>query len=138
MLLMVVNALVLGIGLVAAVDLRRLQTPQGTALRWVQAAVFGDCDDFLRFSVADGDLPDTRSPVELCQDLRVSTEKARTEAFQIGLHVRAVEVREGDATAKLAITRDGDPTDVTVHLVRRQGEWLVQRDSATCSSVGCG
>jgi len=34
---------VLAVGVVAAVDLRRLQTPHGTALAWTGAAIFGDC-----------------------------------------------------------------------------------------------
>ena len=85
LLMGLVNALVLGIGVTAMVDLRRLQTPEGTALRWTQAAVFGDCDDYLSYSVGDRTRSDERSPDELCRDLRASTRQARAESARIGL-----------------------------------------------------
>ena len=136
-LLLVVNALVLAIGLVAAVDLSRLRTPGGTALRWVQAAVFGDCGDYLDFSVADIDAPETRSPKELCTDLREATAQARNDQLRIGLHRGSVVTRRADATVSIVLTRDGKATPLTIHLVRRDGRWRVLRDAATCSSVGC-
>jgi hypothetical protein len=136
-LLVVVNALVLGIGLVAAVDLRRLRTPGGTALRWVEAAVFGDCADYLGFSVAAGDVPDDRSSAELCKDLRAATASARNESLRIGLHLGAV-TRNGDqATVAVVLTRDGTPRSLQLRLVRRHGRWKVVRDAATCETVGC-
>src|SRR3954452_14618712 len=70
LLIGLVGALVLGIGVVSSVDLRRLQTPQGVALRWTQAAVFGDCDDYLHFSVGSSLDADDRSRADLCRDLR--------------------------------------------------------------------
>src|SRR4051795_7892826 len=82
-----VGVLVLGIGIVSSIDLRRLRTPQGVALRWTQAAVFGDCDDYLHFSVGTDD----RSRDELCRDLRAATADARRHNIDIGLHVREVE-----------------------------------------------
>jgi hypothetical protein len=137
LLLVVVNALLLGIGLVASVDLRRLRTPGGTALRWVQAAVFGDCADYLEFSVPAGDVSDTRSRDELCQDLRQATAQARADQLRIGLHLGAVHHDQRTATAAVTLTRDGKPTPLLVRLVRRDGRWRVLRDAATCSSVGC-
>jgi hypothetical protein len=137
LLLLVVNALVLATGLVASVDLRRLRTPGGTALRWVQAAVFGDCADYLEFSVADTDTHDQRSRDELCQDLRQATAQARNEQLRIGLHLGAVTKRATDATVAVTLTRDGKEVPMSIHLVRRSGRWRVLRDAATCSSVGC-
>lgn len=137
LLLVVINALVLGIGLVASVDLRRLRTPGGTALRWVQAAVFGDCADYLEFSVAAGDVSDRRTRDELCQDLRQATAKARADQLRIGLHLGPVRHDSRTATASVTLTRDGAPTVLLVRLVRRDGRWRVLRDAATCSSVGC-
>lgn len=136
-LIVVVNLLVLGIGLVGAVDLRRLRTPGGTALRWVQAAVFGLCGDYLMFSVPAGDVPDSRSSAELCHDLRAATAQARSDQLKIGLHLGAVVQHAHDATVSVVLTRDGAPTDLSLHLVQRQGHWRVLRDEATCGSVGC-
>jgi len=136
-LLLVVNALVLAIGTVASVDLRRLRTPGGTALRWVQAAVFGDCSDYLEFSVPDTDVSDPRSPGELCDDLEKGTAQARVDQLHIGLHLGPVTRSATDALASVTLTRDGTPTRLNVHLVRRDGHWRVLRDAATCGSVGC-
>ncbi len=137
LLLMVLNALVLAVGLVASIDLRRLQTPGGTALRWVQSAVFGDCADYLEFSVPATDVSDRRSPDELCQDLRQATAQARNDQLQIGLHLGVVTKLERSATALVTLTRSEVPTEMTVHLVKRGGRWKVLRDAVTCSSVGC-
>jgi hypothetical protein len=137
LLLLVVNALVLAVGLVASVDLRRLRTPGGTALRWVQSAVFGDCADYLDFSVPDASAPDPRSRAELCQDLRQATAQARNEQLRIGLHLGSVTREAADATVAVTLTRDGKAVPLSVHLVRRSGRWRVLRDAATCSSVGC-
>src|SRR3954470_11518509 len=73
LLIGLVGVLVLGIGIVSSVDLRRLRTPQGVALRWTQAAVFGDCGDYLHFSTGSSEDTDDRSRDELCRDLRAST-----------------------------------------------------------------
>jgi hypothetical protein len=136
-LIVVINLLVLGIGLVAAVDLRRLRTPGGTALRWVQAAVFGVCDDYLDYSLPARNVQDTRSRAELCRDLSAATQQARSDQLKIGLHLGAVVQRVNSATVAVVLTRDGAPTRLTLHLVRRQGHWRVLRDEATCGSVGC-
>ena len=137
MLLAVVNALTLAVGLVATVDLRRLATPGGTALRWVQAAVFGDCDDYLEFSVPPPDNADPRSRQELCKDLHKATEDARRDQLKIGLHLGPVMKGASEALARVIITQDEKETPVNVHLVRHDDHWRVVRDEATCSSVGC-
>jgi hypothetical protein len=137
-LLLVFNALCLGIASVAAVDLRRLATPGGTSLRWVQAAVFGDCGDFLRFSVADGTFADGRVDADRCRDLRAATQPARTASLTIGLTLAEVSQARDTATATLRLVRDGEERLVTVNLVRRDGDWRVVRDATTCASVGCG
>lgn len=136
-LILVVNALVLGIGAVASVDLRRLRTPEGTALRWVQAAVFGDCKDYLSFSVADPALPEPRAAQELCQDLRQATAQARRQQLAIGLDVAGVSEQPAEATVEVLLRRVEETTTLRVHLVRRDGAWRVLRDRALCESVGC-
>ena len=136
-LLVLVNLLVLGSGLVTAVDLRRLRTPGGTALRWVEAAVFGVCGDYLEFSVPASDAPDPRSDADLCRDLRASTDEARTQAATIGLRLGVVSERGSTANATVTLTRAGRDAQLQIHLVRRDGRWRVLRDAATCASVGC-
>jgi hypothetical protein len=136
-LLALVDLLLLGIGVVACVDLNRLKTPGGTALRWIQAAVFGDCDDYRGFSVVAPSRPEARSDSELCRDLRAATLQARKDQLRIGLRLREVTERGSDATAAVVLSRDGKDMNVLIHLVRRDGAWKVLLDDSTCSSVGC-
>jgi hypothetical protein len=135
-LIALMNVLVLGIGFTAVVDLRRLETPTGTALRWVQAAVFGDCTDYLTFSAAGGP-PDERSRQQLCADLRAVTADARNERLRIGLRVQGARTAGATAEVRLELVRQGHPTALRVHLVRRHKRWVVLRDAVTCGSVGC-
>ena len=134
-LVALVQVLVVGIALTAAVDLRRLRTPQGVALRWTQAAVFGDCDDYRTFSVSDE--IESRPATQVCRDLRAATAEARNNNLSIGLVVDRVR-RDGErATVSITLTRAGKRTPLSVTLVRRDGEWKVLRDTATCGFVGC-
>lgn len=136
-LIALVNTLCAAVALTAVADLRRLGTPAGTALAWTQAAVFGDCTDYLKLSVA-GDQPDPRSRDQLCADLRSATAHARSEVQQTGLRLGAVTQSGATAQVALTISRKGSLAAVTVQLVRRDGQWRVLRDSRTCGSVGCG
>src|SRR4051794_16025646 len=133
LLIALVGVLVLGIGIVSSVDLRRLRTPQGGALRWAQAAVFGDCDGYLHFSGGTDD----RSRDELCRDLRAATADARRHNIDIGLHVRDVEQHDGRAVVAVDITRQGETRRAQVDLRRSGGRWVVERDATTCALVGC-
>jgi hypothetical protein len=134
-LIAIINTLVLGIGATASVDLRRLRTPGGVALRWTQAAVFGGCDDYLHFSVPDG--PEDRARHELCHDLSAQTAQARTHNTQIGLKLGPVHEAGQSAVVQVTLTRAGTPTVLQLRLVRRSGAWKVLRDADTCASVGC-
>lgn len=136
-LLATINALVLATGLTATVDLRRLATPGGTALKWTQAAVFGDCEDYLAYSVADRTVPDERTEDQLCRDLRASTQEARADSISIGLTLGRVLQQPYGAEVELTITRAEEPTRVAMKLVRVDGRWRVVRNALTCSSVGC-
>ena len=126
----------LAVGIVAAVDLRRLQTPRGTALAWTGAAVFGDCEAYRRLSVNEAE--DFRSEERVCQDLREETEEARENASQIGIDVLAVEQRGREATVRVQVRRP-DRDDATVELpLRRKGDgWAVVLTNDVCSAVGC-
>lgn len=136
MLVALLNALILGIAFTAVVDLRRLETPGGTALRWVEAAVFGDCTDYLTFSTPGGAL-DGRSRDQLCADLRAATAGARNERLRIGLRLKGVRTSGATAHVRLELTRHDRPSVLEVDLVRRAGRWRVLRDAVTCGSVGC-
>lgn len=136
-LIALVNSLVLGTGATAMVDLRRLQTPEGTALRWAQAAVFGDCDDYLQFSVGDRTRPEERTPDQLCRDLRASTEPARSDALRIGLRLGRVLRQPYGAEVELVLTRMNEPVQLDLRLVKVAGHWRVVRDPLTCASIGC-
>ena len=137
LLIALINVLVMGIALTAMVDLRRLQTPGGTALRWVQAAVFGDCADYLTFSTPDPARSDTRSRDQLCRDLRAATSAARNESLKIGLALGRVRPDSEGRTVEILLTRHGVRTPVTLRLVMRDGHWRVLRDALTCGSLGC-
>jgi len=136
-LIALLNVLILGTGVTAMVDLRRLQTPQGTALRWAQAAVFGNCDDYLKYSVEDLTRTDERTPEQLCRDLRASTEPARSDALRIGLRLGRVLRQPYGAEVEIVLTRMKEPVQLDLRLVKVSGHWRVVRDRFTCASIGC-
>lgn len=136
-LIALLQSLVVGIGLVAAVDLRRLQTPQGVALRWTQAATFGNCDDYLHFSTGS----DGRSRAELCRALRAMTRDARLNNAQIGLAVRHTSRHGSTAVVRLDVSqsvgRNRDVRHAVLDLRRTGGRWVVVRDATSCAIVAC-
>lgn len=133
-LIAVVNTLVLATGLTATVDLQRLRTPGGTALRWTEATLFGGCEDYLSYSVPVA--PDPRTTTQLCRDLRAATAMARDNAISIGL--TRGQVRRSGATAEVTVTvtRAAKPTAVVLHLRQIDGRWKVVRDTSACA-LGC-
>ena len=133
LMIALVGALVLGIGVVSSVDLRRLRTPQGVALRWTQAATFGDCDDYLHFSTG----PDDRARADLCRDLRATTEDARQHNIEIGLTVRHVTHLGSSATVLIDVSRAGEVRHAQIELTRASGRWLVVREGTSCTVVQC-
>ncbi|MCU1587788.1 MAG: hypothetical protein JWN31_1281 [Frankiales bacterium] len=133
LLIVTLNALMLFVAVTAVIDLRRLHTPQGVGLRWIEAAVFGNCDDYLSYSVADPARADERTDAALCSDLRRESASAKGEALSIGLRLGGVS----SDRVHVLLTREGVTKDVVMHLVRRGGHWRVLRDSITCNSVGC-
>jgi hypothetical protein len=133
LLIGLVGALVLGVGVVASIDLRRLRTPEGVALRWTQAAVLGDCKDYVHYSTGSEDRPQA----QLCRDLRAATEDARQHNAEIGLRVRAVERHGSSAVVLLDVTRSSDLRHARLDLHRSAGRWLVVRDGTTCGVVTC-
>jgi hypothetical protein len=138
-LIALVNALVLLTGVTVTLDLRRLQTPGGTSLAWVQAAVFGDCEKYRTYSVADpaSSAPDRRTTEERCRDLRAATATARADSIRVKLTLGEVQ-RTGD-TAQVAVelTRSGTQERLLLTLVRADGRWRVVRDAAVCAQLVC-
>lgn len=123
-------ALSLAVGTVAAVDLRRLQTPRGTALAWTGAAVFGDCTAYERLSFGDFDQ-------RTCRDLLNSTEQARQDSSQYGVDVLSVEQRGREATVEVQV-RTPDGTERIELPLRRKGDgWGVELTDEVCNAVGC-
>lgn len=135
----VLVVLVLAVGVVAAVDLERLQTPRGTALAWTGAAVFGDCRAYSQLSVPDGE--ETRSEDEVCGELRVLTEPAREQAAQIGIDLLSVKQRGRAAIAEVELRRPQGERVRTERVelpLRREGDgWVVVRTDEVCDVVGC-
>lgn len=138
-LIALVNALILLTGVTVTLDLRRLQTPGGTSLAWVQAAVFGDCEKYRTYSVADPSsaAPDRRTADERCRDLRAATATARADSIRVKLTLGEVQ-RSGDtALVAVALTQNGKDERLSLHLVRSGGRWRVVRDAAVCAQLVC-
>ena len=128
-LIAVLLLLSLAVGIVAAVDLRRLQTPRGTALAWTGAAVFGDCTAYDRLSVGrDGDVP--------CTALRERTEEARSTAAQIGIDVLSVEQRGREASVEVEVRRPSGTRRAVLPLQRKGDGWAVVLGATACGLVG--
>ena len=131
-------ALCLAVGVVAAVDLRRLQTPLGTALGWTGAAVFGDCEAYLRLSVPDpAATAEPRSDAQLCVELRMRTEPARAVAASIGISASEPVEQGEQARVAVLVTRPDGERSVTLDLVSQDDGWVVVRTAPTCLAVGC-
>ena len=133
-------AVSLSVGLVAAVDLRRLASPRGAALAWTGAAVFGDCTAYLDLSVPDPEavVVDRRSDVDLCRDLRARTEEARGDAPRIDIVAGDATVADdGTAAVLVEVTRPAGTRSVVLALEQRGDRWVVVRTAPTCLAVGC-
>ena len=136
-LLAVLLVLLLAVALTAAVDLRRLATPQGTTRAWVEAVVLGDCTAYARLSVPDGP-PERRSPQDVCTALRQQTVTARTELARISVEVGApVLSPRGGELVPVVVLRPEGLVIVPVFVVRRDGAWRVLRSAATCRTLNC-
>lgn len=134
-----VNVLILLTAVTVTVDLRRLQTPGGTSLAWVQAAVFGDCEKYRAYSVADpaSAAPDRRTTQERCRDLRASTARARADSIRVRLTLAGVSRSGDDARAVVLLTQDKQEKRLSLRLVRRGGRWRVVRDAEVCGQLVC-
>ncbi|MDT7572496.1 MAG: hypothetical protein QOE05_2670 [Actinomycetota bacterium] len=129
--------LTLAVGITAAVDLRRLQTPRGAALAWTEAAVFGNCRAFLALSQVDDPTVERRTDDEICRALRAATARARNDVTRISITPKSV-VQQGRSADVLVQVRDPDGVhEVRLHLVHRGDDWLVVRSAGACGDVTC-
>ncbi|HWH28880.1 MAG TPA: hypothetical protein VNU26_07955 [Mycobacteriales bacterium] len=118
------------VGVTAAIDLRRLQSPRGASLAWVSAAVFGDCTAYRQLSTAGLDDDE-------CLELRKRTEDARDEPDEIDIAVVEV-VDDGDrARSVVRVRTDGRERRLRLDLRRIDGDWRVEPDEAVCQAVYC-
>lgn len=126
----------LAVGAVAAVDLRRLQSPTGAALAWSGAAVFGNCTAYRELSLITP--ADVRTAEAQCQALQERTEAAREQADDVQIEVVEVE-QDGDAaTATVRVTRPEEPVaEVPLTLRRVDDGWVVLLTDEACEEIGC-
>ncbi|HWG94447.1 MAG TPA: hypothetical protein VNU66_09505 [Mycobacteriales bacterium] len=117
------------VGVTAAVDLRRLRTPEGTAVAWTGAAVYGDCTGYRELGTI---ALDDRG----CRDLRDATEEAR-ERPDVDVAPRSARVTGDRAEVAVVLVRGDDEQRLAVPLVRRDGRWAVDPDDALCAAVYC-
>ena len=126
----------LAVGVVAAVDLRRLQSPPGAALAWTGAAVFGNCTAYRELSLRTP--ADVRDPEEQCADLQRLTAPAREEADDIGVEVVEVEQDGDEAVATVRVARPEEPViEVPLPLRKVDDRWLVLLTDEVCDQIGC-
>jgi hypothetical protein len=137
----ILGLLVLAVGVTAAVDLRRLQTPRGAALAWVEAATFGDCRAFLHLSRPESrpedPIAEQRTDDQLCTSLRTATTQARAHAARTSLQPRAVVQHGPEADVTIEVRTPAGTRTLTLHLVRRGSDWLVLRRTGACSDLPC-
>jgi len=129
--------LTLAVGVTAAVDLRRLQTPRGAALAWTEAATFGNCRAFLALSRPDDPTAERRTDDEICRALRASTAEARRDVTRIAITSRSVEQRGRTAIAVIAVRGPDGTRELRLDLVHRGDDWLVVRRAGACGDVAC-
>jgi hypothetical protein len=136
-LIAVLAGLVLLVGLTAAVDLRRLQTPRGAALAWISAATLGECRGYLTLSRPVDPLTERRTDDEICRALRARTADARNRGAGLSLSPLTVERSGRSAAVALRVKSATTSYDVRLALVREGATWRVLRDETTCAAVGC-
>jgi hypothetical protein len=133
----IIASLTLAVGITAAVDLRRLQTPRGAALAWVEAAVFGNCRAYLALSVVGDPTAETRTDDELCQALRTASAEARADVTRIKIEPRLVEPHGRKAVVVIEVLGPEGRRQVGLDLVHRGHDWLVVRSAGACGDVSC-
>ncbi|MCA1722467.1 MAG: hypothetical protein LC779_15695 [Actinobacteria bacterium] len=133
----IIGALTLAVGLTAATDLRRLQSPRGASLAWTESAVFGDCRAFVALSRPVDPTTERRTESQLCRALRTRTADARASSTRIRITGLRVQQQNDTATAVVRVVRPNGAVDARLSLVREGDDWRVLRDATACDAVGC-
>jgi hypothetical protein len=133
----ILAGLVLAVGVTAAVDLRRLQTPRGAALAWTEAATFGDCRTFLSLSRPADPLAERRTDDQICRALRAATQAARGDASRIAVTARSVQQRGRSAVVAVEVRGPDGVRTADLRLEHRGADWLVLREAGACADVTC-
>lgn len=136
-LIAVLILLALAVGVVAAVDLRRLQTPRGAALAFTTAVVFGDCTAYQRQSVPPPGAGEVRSDEEVCADLLRETAPAREAPTEYGVELLEVQEQGDAASAVVEVRRPDETARLDLELVRQGDGWAVVRSYELCLEIGC-
>jgi hypothetical protein len=125
------------VGITAAVDLRRLQTPEGTALAFAGAAVFGDCNAYRRLALRAAD--DDRDEDERCLEIRRATQDARDRPADVEIELVSAQEEGDTARAVVRVRRPGDDEseDVPLSMRPRGGGWVVELTERTCAVLAC-
>jgi hypothetical protein len=125
------------VGITAAIDLRRLHTPEGTALAWTGAAVFGDCTAYRELTWQDGER-DGELDDDECRRLRRVTESARDRPADVEIELLEAAEEGERATARMRVRLpEEDPVEVPLSMRRRGGGWAVEPGEQTCEVLAC-
>lgn len=126
--------LTLVFGISAAVDLRRLDSPEGTTRAWVQAALDADCTRYAELSVA----PDGQREISADQCALVAA-AVRGLTGPVSITISGVVLLPDQAaTADVMVTAPGGAQRASrIQLSRASGAWLVVRTPSTCALLTC-
>jgi hypothetical protein len=128
--------LTLAVGVTAAIDLRRLDSPEGAAQAWVQAVLVGDCKRYLLLSVAP--TAEVAADDSVCERLRESSRAGLDEATRTRVRVEQRADRAGPvARVVVELQVDGEPVVSRRLLLRDADRWRVVRDDDACALVRC-
>ena len=132
--LAVLNLLLLAVGVITAIDLRRLNTPEGAALAWTEAALFGECRGYERLSLPD--YPDEGEGAR-CRTLFVQAAPTRDVASTIAINPRGSQVAGETATVTVEVASPTRTVRPALSLRKEGDRWKVVRDPQTCAAVRC-
>ncbi|MDP3711569.1 MAG: hypothetical protein Q8R60_03670 [Mycobacteriales bacterium] len=128
--------LTFAVGITAAIDLRRLDTPAGAAQGWVTATLSGDCARYRLLSTPDE--PESRGEQQLCDDLADVARERLAAAVRTRVRVVGDVVQEGGlARVSVELAPEGGTAVVKQLRLVERDRWRVVRDAAACELVRC-
>lgn len=128
--------LTFAVGITAAIDLRRLDTPAGAAQGWVTATLAGDCARYRLLSTPD--VPEQRGEAELCRDLATAAREGLPTAVRTRVRVVGDVQQEGAvARVRVELAPEGGTAIVKELRLVDRDRWRVLRDTVACELVRC-